>query len=273
VVFAVKDPNPLVCGGGMDRLKKAGIEVLNGVLAEQAQKQNEVFFKYIRAGLPFVTVKLAVSLDGKVAAGDGTSKWITGKESRRRVHLMRSWSDAVMVGIGTVLADGPLLTVREVEGKDPLRVIVDTKLRTPFDAGVIFQGTIFCALDSVDFSRIGEFERRGVEIWTFPGTNGRLPLRDVFKRLGGRQVTSVLCEGGPSLASSLFKERLADKLVYMVAPILLDKGKSAFDQIGITTMSEALRFRDISWQRLGEDFMFTGYPEYDSPPHSPSLTS
>ncbi len=273
VVVAAQDPNPLVCGGGMARLREAGIEVLDGVREEQARKQNEVFFKYIQTGLPFVTVKLAASMDGMVAAADGTSKWITGKEARTRVHLLRSWSDAVMVGIGTVLADDPLLTVRLAEGKDPLRVIIDPQLKTPLNANVVRKHTMICVLESTEPKKIRDFEESGVEIWTFPGTPEQIPLQAVLKKLGEHQVTSVLCEGGPSLATSLFRERLADKLVYMIAPMLLGRGKSAFDQIGVSTLGEAFRLREVTCEQIGGDFMFTGYPVQDSPPRSSSLTS
>ena len=262
VVAALPDPNPLVCGQGVACLNGAGIEVTVGLMESRARKQNEVFLKYIQTGMPFVTLKLAATLDGRIAAADGTSRWITGADARKEVHRMRAWSDAVMVGAGTVLADNPSLTVRDAGGDDPLRIIVDGNAATPPDAAAVAGHTVICALDTIDPSRQDAYEKRHAQVWTFPGVDGRLSLKALLARLGERKVTSVLCEGGAGLASSLIRERLVDKLVYMVAPKLLGSGPSAFGDIGVETIAGALGFHELTCERVGNDLVMTGYPVY-----------
>ena len=165
VVAAMRDENPIVNGKGIARLQERNIETTVGVLEDNARKLNEVYLKYIKNGIPFITLKMAITLDGRIADPSGTSRWITGSETRHRVHRLRAWSDAVMVGIGTVLADDPALTVRDVEGSDPLRVIVDSHLNTPLDAKVIGdKNVIIATTESAKKSQLLSFEKRGIEI-------------------------------------------------------------------------------------------------------------
>lgn len=263
VVAAITDPNPLVCGEGASCLSGDGIDITVGVLADDAKKQNEVFLKYISSDMPFVTVKLAATLDGYSAAPDGSSKWITGPDARKEVHRMRAWSDAVLVGAGTVLADNPHLTVRDAEGNDPLRIIIDPDLATPPDAAVVNDGTMFFVqAPHADSIKAEHFRASGVTIVPVSGEHDTFSLKYVLQHIAGLDITSVLCEGGPTLATSLFAEQLVDKIVYMVAPKLLGGGIRTLDNLGIEHIGGALKLDDVSYAQLGGDMMITGYPIY-----------
>lgn len=262
VVAAMTDPNPLVSGGGFARLAEHGIEVEPGVLEAQARKLNEAYLTWISTGRPFVTLKLAATLDGKIAARDGSSKWITGPEARRRVHQLRAWSDAVMVGSGTVLADNPRLTVRDAEGRDPLRVILDSRLRITPDALVYADSrAVVAASATADPSRAAELERRGIEVLR-PGGEGRYPLDELLSELGKRRIASLFCEGGGALAGALLREGLADRILLFLAPKILGSGRDVFGDIGASTIGDALPLKEIEIERLGSDLLVSGYPEY-----------
>jgi len=263
VVAATTDVNPLVCGGGFQHIRLHTIETTVGVLEKEARKLNESYFKFMVSKLPFVTLKLAVTLDGKIADSHGKSAWITGSETRRRVHLMRSWADAVMVGVGTVLADDPLLTTHEVPGKDPVRVIVDSWLRTPFDARVFNDTHVIIAANARSDSEKAEaLRRRGNEVWMFESAVGRVPLTDLMNRLAERSITDVLCEGGAVLAGSLLNERLIDKVIMFIAPKLLGDGYNAVSDLNRGGIDNNLRLRDVTFEQVDDDIMVTGYPEY-----------
>jgi len=262
VVAAITDPNPLVCGNGISCLLDEGIETTVGVCEHEARIQNEVFLKFIQTHKPFVTLKLAATLDGKIAAADGSSRWITGEESRFQVHRLRSWNDAVMVGIGTVKADNPSLSVRDVEGKDPLRIVIDPHLETPPDYTIVGHNTVFCSLESASAESEKTLRKHGADVWRFAPQDDRIPLESVMNMLSNKGVTSVLCEGGSSLASGLLREHIADKLVYLLAPVLVGKGTAALADFGIVTMSDALCLSGVTYERFGKDMAITGYPIY-----------
>ncbi len=262
VVAAMTDPNPQVCGRGFEQLRRHDIEIVSGVLEADARRLNETYLTWIVTGRPFVTLKLAITLDGKIAARDGSSKWITGPEARGRVHQLRAWSDAVMVGSGTVLADDPQLTVREAEGHDPLRVVLDSRLRIPASARVFSgPGAILVTSESADPEQVIRLTSRGVEVLRL-GDRGRIPLAGVLEELGRRRITSVLCEGGGTLAGTLIREKLVDKIALFVAPKLLGSGLDAFGDIGAASIGDALAVRDMETERLGVDLLITGRPEY-----------
>lgn len=263
VVAAMTDPNPRVCGGGFRRLAAHNIEIVSGVLEDRARRLNEAYIRHIGTGLPFVTLKLAMTLDGRIAARDGSSRWITGTAARERVHQLRAWSDAVMAGSGTVLADNPRLTVRNIEGRNPLRVILDSRLRTPPDAHV-FDDTnaVVATVAPENPANVSGLERRGIEVWRFDSPDGRIPLPEVLRRLGERRIVSLLCEGGGTLAASLLRGRLADKLAIFIAPKILGSGEEAFGDLGAATIGDALPLRDVETERFGDDILMTGYPEY-----------
>ncbi len=263
VVAATIDVNPVVFGKGIRILKNKNIDTVVGVLEKRSQKLNEAYMKFIRTGLPFLTLKLAVTLDGKTADINRKSKWITGPETRKRVHLLRSWSDAVMVGVETVIADNPALTVRDVKGSSPLRVIIDSKLRTPLDAAVLSdKNVIIAATTESDEKKVAYLTELGVEVWKLDTEDGLVPLPGVLKKLGERNITSLLCEGGSVLAGSLFNEKLVDKVIFTVAPKILGNGYEAVKGLEIENLDDALCLRYTEYETIGEDIIITGYPDY-----------
>lgn len=285
VVAAMIDDNPVVNGTGMRILKDAGIKTKVGVLEYRARKLNEAYLKYITTGLPFVTVKMATTLDGRIADIQGGSCWITSPDARKRGHEWRAWSDAVMVGADTVLADNPRLTVRngmpaaperqrgEAEGPaaperqrgeaDPLRVIVDSTLKTPVDAQVLADSNVLiAATERCDEANAALLGKRAIEVLKFTSREGRVPLSDLIQELGARKLTSVLCEGGATLATALIKERLADKLIFVIAPKLLGSGRNVLDDIGIREIDCALTLNDVEIEVVGPDTIISGYPNY-----------
>jgi diaminohydroxyphosphoribosylaminopyrimidine deaminase / 5-amino-6-(5-phosphoribosylamino)uracil reductase len=262
VVFSMNDPNRFVSGSGERELNNNGIKTLSGVLENEARRLNEVYLKFITTGVPFVTLKLAVTLDGKVSDTEGNSRWITNHDTRTFVHALRSSSDAVMVGSGTVKADNPLLNSRNVNGRNPLKVIVDSYLSVPTDSRVFSDGNVIVAVtDKADQKKAEELTSRGIEVLYFNSYDKRVPLGELIVKLAERNVSSVLCEGGPRLAASLVNEKLVDKFIFTVAPKILGKGLSAFDGLNINNIGDALCLKNIENKYFGGDTVITGYPE------------
>ena len=263
VITAMRDPNPHVEGGGIERLQQAGIEISLGLLEERASRLNEAFVKFTVTGSPFLTLKLAMTLDGRIADRHGHSKWITGPETRKMVHRWRAWSDAVMVGSGTVLADNPRLNVRDAEGDDPLRVIVDPECAVPFDACVFAdENALVITSDASDKQRRVILEDHGIEVLVLNGGPGTIPMKSVMGTLGKRQLTSILCEGGAGMAGSLIREQCVDKLLLTYAPKLIGDGLAGFNELGIEHMRDALTLDDITVETMVDDIIVTGYPRY-----------
>ena len=248
VLIAVPDPWPKAAGGA-DRLRAAGVEVVMGVLAEEATTGNEPWLTATRLGRPFVTWKLAASLDGRVAAADGSSRWITGAAARQDVHRLRAEVDTMLVGVGTVLADDPHLTVRDQEGRplgrQPLRVVVDSAGRTPAGARVRDQAA-------------PTWIATAAELGTDPA--GRVDLRSLLARLYEQERRHVLLEGGPRLAGAMVEAGLVDRVVAYLAPVLLGAGPNALVGGGITTIGEALRLETIDVHQVGDDVRVRARP-------------
>lgn len=264
VVYAMADPNPVVAGRGAEKLRGAGIETTSDVLREEACRLNEAYIKHITTGTPFVTLKLAQTLDGKIATCTGDSKWITGIESRRRVHRLRAEVDAVLVGINTALTDDPMLTVRLVEGRDPLRMVLDSSLRLPPTARMLSAGrTVVVALEDSDPARARALQDRGAEIWAVSGPNGRPDLVALMREAGRREITSVLIEGGAEVAGSALRAGIVDRLMVFLAPKIIGAGRSAVADLGVSQISEALRVRDVEIERVGEDLLYIGRPVFE----------
>jgi diaminohydroxyphosphoribosylaminopyrimidine deaminase/5-amino-6-(5-phosphoribosylamino)uracil reductase len=265
VVAAVRDPNPLVSGRGLARLRAAGVEVAEGVLADEAARLNEVFFKWITTGLPFVAAKYAMSLDGKIAARTGDARWISGEKSRQEAHRLRGRYDAIMVGIGTVLADDPALTCRLPGGRNPLRIVVDSLARIPPAAQVLRDGqapTLIAATDKAPPERLAALRRLpGVTVMVLPDRAGRVDLPELLRQLGRDKITGVLVEGGGGLHGSLLAERLADKLYAFIAPKIIG-GADAPGPVGgagAALVAEAWRLRGFKVRKSGEDLLIAGY--------------
>lgn len=259
-VVAAGDPNPIVDGRGFARLRAAGIALTEGVLAEDAHRLNEAFERHVTTGLPFVTLKSAASLDGKTAARDGSSKWITGEAARADVQRLRAAADAIVVGAGTVIADDPSLTVRlpGYAGRPPLRVVVDATGRTPADAR-IFDGeapTLVATGPRADQASVDAWTSSGADVMVFEeDATGRVSLPELLSNLGKRDVQGLLVEGGATLAWSFVREGLVDQVVLYLAPKLVG-GTDAPGVLmgeGFAPIGDALSLRILNVSRIGED--------------------
>jgi diaminohydroxyphosphoribosylaminopyrimidine deaminase/5-amino-6-(5-phosphoribosylamino)uracil reductase len=255
VVFAVADPHDAAAGGG-EALRAAGVDVESGVLVEEASRDLEPWLVAVQRRRPHVTWKYAATLDGRTAAADGTSRWITGADSRRDVHRLRALSDAVVVGIGTVLADDATLTVRDwPTARQPLRVVVDGKARTPVSARVLDDSapTVVAVGVDADRARVDALRDIGVEVIELPRAEGRLDLGALLANLYEREVLQVLLEGGATLAGSFVREKLVDRVVGYQAPALLGAGPPVLAEAGVHTIADTLRLQVDDVSRVGED--------------------
>jgi diaminohydroxyphosphoribosylaminopyrimidine deaminase/5-amino-6-(5-phosphoribosylamino)uracil reductase len=270
VVVAMIDPNPKVSRGGVKTLSAAGIDVITGVVEAEARKLNEAYIKHITTGMPFVTLKIAQTLDGKIATSSGESKWITGEKAREEAHRLRDINDAILVGINTVLKDNPSLTTRIPGGRDPLRVIVDSTLRIPLNAKVLTQKspvkTIVATVAGAPKNKIVKLQKAGVEVLVVKSAQGRVELRDLMKKLGKRDIMSVLVEGGAEINFSALKSGIVDKAVLFIAPTLM-MGKDALCSIGGASpvkLNQALRLSEVTSRFVGQDLMIEGYVKRSS---------
>ncbi len=268
VVVAMEDPNPRVAGRGFQRLREAGIAVKTGVLEAKARRLNEAYIKYITTGFPFVLVKTAMSLDGKIATRTGDSRWISSAKSRRFVHRLRHQSDVVAVGIGTALKDDPRLTTRLKErgGRDALRVVVDSRARLPINARVINfaspAGILLAVTAAAPREKLEALRGRGVEVLVLPEEDGRVDLRALMRTLGEREKTLVLVEGGGTINYSLLEKGLVDKVFTFIAPVLCG-GRNAptpFGGPGVDLLEQAWEVREIELKQYDRDFLLIGYP-------------
>ena len=270
VVVGAMDPNPNVIGGGCDYLVANGLDVTTGVLEEDCRRLNEDFNAFVTTGRPFVTLKSAMTLDGWTATATGSSRWVTGEASRAFVHRLRDRVDAVMVGVGTVLADDPELTTRleRNKGKDPLRIVLDAHLKTPPESRILNQDsdaeTWLAASEALRGQVPAALERKGVAVHHFPSADGLIDLPALLDWLGSKMVTSILVEGGSRVAGSLIRQRLVNKFYLFKAPKLLagDDGIPMVAGPGFQDMAACLVLRDIDVQRFGDDIMVAGYPDY-----------
>jgi diaminohydroxyphosphoribosylaminopyrimidine deaminase/5-amino-6-(5-phosphoribosylamino)uracil reductase len=264
VVAGMQDPNPLVAGRGFRELKRAGIEIRSGLLEEECRVLNEAFVKHVTRGLPLVTLKLAASLDGKIATASGDSRWISGEESRRTVHQLRNQMDAVLVGAGTVIADDPLLTCRIPGGRNPLRVVLDARLRLPPDAQLLRhtdrEKTVIVTGRRAPARRARALTARGARLLRVAERNGKLPWRAVLKQLARLGVQSLLIEGGAATAASALKENAVDKILFFYAPkIIGGDGRVMIDSLGVKAAGRSLKLKRLEVKRSGGDIVVSGY--------------
>jgi diaminohydroxyphosphoribosylaminopyrimidine deaminase/5-amino-6-(5-phosphoribosylamino)uracil reductase len=267
VHIAMIDPNPIVAGRGEEALQKEGIKTSVGDHEGEAKTINEAYIKYIKTGLPFVTVKFAASLDGKIATRTGDSKWITGVEARKYVHYLRYTSDAIVTGANTIIADDPYLTCRyggiggAVKNRQ-LRVIVDGLGRTPPNARVFGEpGKVIMAIgDSVDHETRRVLENCGAELLEFPAVDGKIDIGNFLKTLGKREITSILLEAGGTLLGSFFDAGMVDKVVAFFAPIVVGgDSMAAVGGLGVEKIADAPRLERLAVERFGDDLMISGY--------------
>ncbi len=267
VVAAMADPNPDVNGGGNAFLESRGIEVTCGVEEADARRLNESFIKYTRTKRPFVVLKMAATLDGRIATRTGDARWVTGPEARALVHRLRHAMDAILVGVGTVIADDPRLTARleTGQGVDPMRIILDTHLNMPETAAMLNQPStadtwVVCGGEAAE-NRKEVLMAKGAHIMEMPLADGRIDLRVLMQRLGERSVTSILVEGGSRVAASALKQEIVDKALFFYAPKILGGGDGIpmCGGEGPAKMSESLPLMETDVTRVGDDILVTGY--------------
>jgi diaminohydroxyphosphoribosylaminopyrimidine deaminase/5-amino-6-(5-phosphoribosylamino)uracil reductase len=265
VFVGMVDPNPLVAGRGIAKLAAAGIAVETGLLEAACRAINGPFIKHVTNGLPFVTMKSALTMDGKTATPGGDSRWISSAASRRLVHRLRSRVDAVMTGSGTLLADDPQLTVRMVRGKSPLRIVVDSSLKTPLDGALMGEAArvpVIIATGDSQPLKAAALVARGAEVLVCAGANGQVDLPALLKILGSRGIQSILLEGGERLCGEMLRQGLIDRFLFFIAPkIAGGEGKGLFAGAGATLMSEALPLAIRKVSRVGGDILVEAFPE------------
>ena len=266
VVIATLDPNPVVAGNGVKILEDAGIEVIVGVMGEESRRMNEVFNKFIVEQKPFLTMKAGSTLDGKIATHTADSKWITSAEARNDVHVLRNEHMAILVGVNTVIEDDPELTTRIPNGRNPIRIILDSTLRIPLDSKVVTDGQaetwIFTA-QKFDQEAKEKLEERGITIFPTSGSVHVDP-NDVVRILGEKLISSVLVEGGGTIHAAFLENQLIDKVEIYIAPKLVggSHAPTFLEGTGVGFMRDAVDLEDLQITQIGKDFKFTGYPKY-----------
>lgn len=261
VIIGAEDPNPVV--DGFKELKFRGLKVKIGILKEDAEKLNEYYNKYMKTKTPFAMLKVAMTMDGKVATNTGDSKYITGSEARKFVHELRSEVDAVMVGVNTILKDDPKLTPRLVSGpvKDPFKIVVDSNLRLPVKCNVMKNPSklIIATTSKASKERINKFYQMGVNVVVCKTKLGKVDLKDLMAELGKKEITSVMIEGGPMLNSSVIRDKIADKLLIFTAPKIMGDGLGAIGDLGIKRINNAVRLKSIKAKKVGKDILIEAY--------------
>ena len=264
VVAGMKDPNPLVAGRGFRELRRGGIQVRAGLLEQECRTLNEAFIKYITRQLPFVTLKLAASLDGKIAAVSGDAHWISSEASRRMVHELRNQVDAVVTGVGTVIADDPQLTCRIPNGRNPWRVILDSRLRVPLAAKLLRQPdperSIIVTSERSPHQKARAIESLGAQVWRVRLRRGRIPWTAILQKLAAKGALSVMIEGGATTAAWALQEQAVDKLLFFYAPMILGgDGRVMIDALGVKRVRQALRVQRTRVRKLGTDTLVSAY--------------
>jgi diaminohydroxyphosphoribosylaminopyrimidine deaminase / 5-amino-6-(5-phosphoribosylamino)uracil reductase len=266
VVIAAQDSNPLVAGRGVKTLRDAGIAVTTGVMEKEAVLLNEVFNKFITTRKPFVVLKSAMSLDGKIATYTGQSQWITGTQARQYGHRLRDTYDAILVGIGTILADNPLLTTRlsKGEGRNPMRIILDSTGRTPLSSNVLVDKsapTIVIVTEAASPERVGAIEATGAKVHILPKTNNRVDFSALTTLLGQKNITSVLIEGGAAIHGAALQSQVVDKVHFFIAPKIIG-GHDAPGPVGgqgIAILTDAVELTGMCSEKIGEDIHIQAY--------------
>ena len=270
VVVGSDDPNPLVSGKGFQMLREKGIEVIPHFLKEECGAMNHVFFHYIRTGTPYVAMKYAMTMDGKIACYTGDSKWVTGEESRAHVQTLRNHYKGIMAGIGTVLADDPMLNCRIEGGRDPIRIIADSHLRIPMDSQLVRtagqQPLIVACLPDADEEKAAQLQEKGVEVLRIPGVTTAditeeqkevISLPVLMKELGARKIDGILLEGGGQLNESALQAGIVDRLYCYIAPKIFGgaQAKTPVEGQGLTRAADAWQFNRIGMQEFGQDIL------------------
>jgi diaminohydroxyphosphoribosylaminopyrimidine deaminase/5-amino-6-(5-phosphoribosylamino)uracil reductase len=263
VVIGMSDPNPLVCGGSIERLQKAGIETTVGILESDCRHLNERFIKFIRTRIPFVTLKFAQTLDGRIATADGHSRWISSPASLKFAHTLRAIHDGILIGSGTLSKDDPELTVRLVRGRNPVRIIVDTRLRLSMNAKVLKNQdqarTIVATTAAADRKKRATLDKMGIETILIDQDRHRcVDLGKLMIELGKREISSVLVEGGAGIITSVLRQHLGDRIIVVIAPKIVGAGIDAVGNLGIRVMDDAMKIGVRQITRKGDDWILDG---------------
>jgi len=264
VVVGIEDPNPLVKGRGVARLQQAGLDVKAGVLEKECHRLNEAFCKYIVRHEPFIILKMAATLDGKLATRNGESQWITGETSRRFVHRLRGQVDGVVVGIGTVLKDDPMLTARIRGGRDPYRIVFDSRLRIPENAKVVDLSpskTIIVTTEMASQDKIERLRKKRVGILISQSKSGKVDLKSSLLKLGEMGMMSLLVEGGSHINGSFLDQGLIDKILFFLSPRLIGDplAPGIFSGAGVASLKETIPVKDLRVRKIGDDILVEGY--------------
>ncbi|WP_290454867.1 bifunctional diaminohydroxyphosphoribosylaminopyrimidine deaminase/5-amino-6-(5-phosphoribosylamino)uracil reductase RibD [Ileibacterium valens] len=263
VVVGCLDTNPLVAGKGIEILKNHGILVRNGILEQECRQLNQAFLYWIQTGYPYCALKYAMTLDGKIAAASGESKWITSSKARNQVHLLRHEYAAILVGINTVLKDDPMLNCRLENTKDPIRIVVDTHLRLPLDSQLVQSAKnipLIAATCQNDSTKIAEYEKAGVTVLICQSKDNQVDLKDLFYQLGQMKINSVLIEGGPAIAASALDQGLVQKVYTYISPKLFGgtHSKSPIGGQGAWYPSDCIKVKGCKVHTIGADFLIEG---------------
>ena len=264
IVAGVRDPNPRVAGRGFKKLRRAGIKVQVGACESECRQLLEAFSKFITRRIPFVTLKLAATLDGKIATASGDSRWISGAASRAWVHRWRNEMDAVLVGVETVRADDPQLTCRIAGGRNPYRVVLDSRLRIALTAQLLRQkdpeNTIIATTAKASAAKIRAIEALGAQVWPLPARENRVAWAPLLKKLAAQGIVSVLIEGGAAVAASALRHNIVDKVEFFYGPkILGGDGRVMIGGLAITKMAQAIQLKNLTVHKSGGDIWVTGY--------------
>lgn len=259
VIIGMKDVNPLV--EGFRELKFRGLKTKIGILEKEAKKLNEVYIKYMQTKRPFAIIKVAMSLDGRIATSSGDSKYITSKEARAYVHQLRTEVDAVMVGVNTVLRDNPELTPRLAKGKNPLKIVVDSTLKIPKSCNLMKDPSrlIIATTNKASKSEISRMQQKGIIIIITKSNKGMVDLKDLMKQLGKHEIASIMIEGGSELNSSAIKAGIVDKILIFAAPKIIGNGKGAIGNLGIRKIDKAINLKNPVDRKIGKDMLIEAY--------------
>ncbi|MFO7526329.1 MAG: bifunctional diaminohydroxyphosphoribosylaminopyrimidine deaminase/5-amino-6-(5-phosphoribosylamino)uracil reductase RibD [Ignavibacteriaceae bacterium] len=262
VVIGTKDPNPLVSGEGIRKLKQSGIEVTTGVLEKECSELNKFFFKYITLGIPYITLKAATTLDGKIADANSESEWISCTESQRHVHKLRNIYDAVLIGTQTAVIDDPQLTVRHVEGRNPYRIVLDSRLKLRTDLNIFRNNhdsrTIVVTSKTGEHKKrkIAELKKLGINIIVVKKNhNDKIHLKSMLKTLGKLHITSVLVEGGSRIYTSFIKQKLFDDMILFLSPKFIGGGIPIVNNLGVKSIKSPFKLKLVNCEAIGEDIV------------------
>ena len=267
VVVGCVDPNPLVAGRGIEMIRNAGIEVQSGIMEKEVKELNEVFFKFISTQMPFVVMKTAMSLDGKIATKTGDSKWISGEKSRIRVHELRNQYSGIMLGINTVIKDDPLLNVRNINGntKNPIRIVVDSKARISLEAKIInspeIAPTIIAVTDQAPDEKLSQLKEKGARVIVCPEQNRRVNLRFLMQELAKQNIDSILLESGGTLNFEAIHQGIVDKVIAFIAPKIIGGAEAItpVEGMGVSRLTDAVELENLKTIQSGQDIMVEGY--------------